>query len=100
MGYLILFGVVFLAGLIAVTVGAFAGRMFGSTLVASLTSFVLYSGLLLVGGWLLYQSTPPDPAVHDQAAGVIITLGGFCFVAGGGTCALLPIIYRRLTRNL
>ena len=41
MGHLILLGAVVLAGMLGVKVGELAGRLSGSTLVASLTSFLL-----------------------------------------------------------
>lgn len=65
MGYLILLGSVLLAGMLGVKVGELAGRISGSTFVASLTSCLLYSGLLLAGCCLLYQSIPQPPQGVD-----------------------------------
>lgn len=110
MGYVCLLGFLVLIGMLSVSCGLAAGRMSGSTLVASLTSFVIYSGLLFVGCWLLYQSIPPEPVgmppevaelnarVLAQAARDVIGIGIIGLVVGGSLSAVVPIVCRRLTR--
>ena len=110
MGHLILLGAVVLAGMLGVKVGELAGRLSGSTLVASLTSFLLYSGLLFVGCWLLYQSIGPMPqGVNPQVAELnarvqaeaekgVIQFGLLCWLVGGSICVLVPMNQRRRQR--
>ena len=110
MGHLILLGAVVLAGMLGVKVGELAGRLSGSTLVASLTSFLLYSGLLVVGCWLLYQSIGPMPqGVNPQVAELnarvqaeaekgVIQFGLLCWLVGGSICVLVPMNQRRRQR--
>ena len=110
MGHLILLGAVVLVGMLGVKVGELGGRLSGSTLVASLTSFLLYSGLLFVGCWLLYQSIGPMPqGVNPQVAELnarvqaeaekgVIQFGLLCWLVGGSICVLVPMNQRRRQR--
>lgn len=107
MGYLILLGGVLLAGMLGVIVGELAGRLSGSTLVAALTSCLLYSGLLFAGCWLIMPPPMPlgvDPQLAELNARVyaetvrgIINFGVLCFLVGGSLCMLIPIVNRRKT---
>ena len=109
MGHLILLGAVVLVGMLGVKVGELAGRLSGSTLVAALTSFLLYSGLLFAGCWLLYQSIGPMPQgvnpqvaelnarVQAQAERGVIQFGIVCWLVGGSLCLVVPIVQRRRT---
>ena len=110
MGHLILLGAVVLAGMLGVKVGELTGRISSSTFVASLTSFLLYSGLLFAGCWLLYLSFPPLPqGVDSQLAELnarvkaqtergVIQFGVVCWLVGGSLCAVVPIVQRRQQR--
>lgn len=107
MGYLILLGGVWLAAMLGLKVGELAGRLTDSTLVASLTSCLLYSGLLFAGCWLIMPPPMPqgvDPQlaelnarVHAQTVQQVINFGVFCFLVGGSLCTLVPIVQRRRT---
>ena len=97
-GYLLLIGGACLFGLVSVVCGVLAGLISKSTPAASFTAFLVYSGLLLIGCWLLYRSIPPDPVVQAQANGFIVALGGCCWLLGGSLCAILPIAFGKLAR--
>ena len=56
MGYLILLGGVLLAAMLGLKVGELAGKLTDSTVVASLTSCLLYSGLLFAAGSLRHPT--------------------------------------------
>ena len=105
MGYLIPLGGVWLAAMLGLKVGDLAGRLTDSTVVAALTSCLLYSGLLFAGCWLMMP--PPMPQgvdsqlaelnarVHAQTVQGIINFGALCFLVGGSLCTLIPIVQRR-----
>ena len=88
--------------MLGVKVREVAGRLTGSTLFPALTSFLLYSGLLFAGCWLLYQSIGPMPQgvnpqvaelnarVQAQAERGVILFGLLCWLVGGSICVLLP----------
>jgi hypothetical protein len=110
-GYVCVFGCVILAGLLGVACGILAGWLSDSTLVASLTSVLLYSLLLFAGCWWLYHSIGPMPQgmpphvaelnarVQAQTEQQVIRFGVFCFLLGGGVCAMVPMLQRRLSRR-
>ena len=109
MGYMIMLGAVWLAAMLGLKVGELAGKLTDSTLVASLTSCLLYSGLLFAGCWLIMpppmpQGVDPNTAelnarVYTQTVRGIIYLGVFLFLTGGSICALVPIFQRRRSRH-
>ena len=105
MGYLILMGGVWLIAMLGLKVGELAGKLTDSTLVASLTSCQLYSGLLFAGCWQIMPPPMPqgvDPQTAElnargyaQTVRGIIGLGVFLFLTGGSICTLVPIFQRR-----
>jgi hypothetical protein len=106
-GYIGLLLVVAFFGMLGVTCGMLAGLMTKSTLVASLTSFLLYSVLLFAFCWFLYQTIGPErPGANDalaranasmraSAIRAVIGFGTVSFVVGGSICAIIPIVQRR-----
>ena len=109
MGYLILFGGVWLAAMLGLKVGELVERLSGSTLAAALTSLVVYSSLLFAGCWLIMpppkplgldpQTTALNARVHAQTVRGIINFGVLCFLVGGSLCTLIPIVRSRGRRR-
>ena len=98
-------GAVWLAAMLGLKVGELAGRLSDSTVVAVLTSCLLYSALLFAGCWLIMpppmpQGVDPNTAelnarIYAQTVRGIIIFGVFCFLVGGSICSLLLIVQRR-----
>jgi archaellum biogenesis protein FlaJ (TadC family) len=98
LAYVCLLACVAFVALTCVLCGIAAGWLADSTLIASLTSLLLFAALLAGGCWLLYQTIPPDKDVHAQSVGMIILLGGSSLVIGGSFCALVPVGLRWLMK--
>jgi len=104
-GYIGLLFVVVFIGMLAVASGMLAGLMTKSTLVASITSFLLYSILLFAFCWFLYQSIPPErPGMNDALASMransirkVVGFGVVSFVVGGSISAIIPVVQRKIS---